>query len=102
MPEKQFIIILNESTRIVVFLKTKQGKPVKFTIKLEIFINKKWVEIERYDTHHNCVHKDILNKSGKKKRVIKYEFIDIKSGLNMAIEDFDENHEIYTRRYLNG
>ena len=101
MPKKEYIIILNNSTRILVFFETIQGKVENFIIKLETFINNHWIEIERYDTFHGYVHKDIMEKNGNKKRVVKYELINNESGMNMAIKDFKENYKLYLRRFLN-
>ena len=101
MPKKDYNIILNNTTRIFILIETKKGIIVRFVVKLEILIKDKWLEVERYDTHHGYVHKDILGKNRKKKRCLKYYLIDNESGLNMAIKDFKENHQLYSWRYLN-
>ena len=101
MPDKDFYITLDEITRIFVYMRTDKSDVKRFVIKLELLINNKWVNIERYDTHHGHVHKDILTKSGKKKRSISYEFLHNKSGVDVAINDFTENYQICIRRYLN-
>lgn len=101
MPEKDFFIMLNEITRIFVYIKTDKSNVRRFVVKLELFINGDWINIERYDTHHSHIHKDILNKKGKKKRSINYEFLDNKSGVDVAIKDFRENYQVYVWRYLN-
>jgi len=102
MPKKDYRIYLNETTRIVVHFENDKRKILKFVVKLEILINNKWVEIERYDTHHNCVHKDIIGKDKMKKKTVFYDLVNNESGLNMALKDFKENYEIYIWRYLNG
>lgn len=102
MPRKDYIIILNDKTRIIVFYETNKGEVVKFVVKLEVFYNNQWTEVERFDTHHGYVHKDILNREGKKLRFVKYELMNVESGLNMAIKDFKENFEIYIWRFFNG
>ena len=58
-------------------------------------------EVERYDCYHDVIHKDILSKNSTKKRVIEYEYLDAKSGLNVAIKDFKENYEFYIWRFTN-
>jgi len=101
MPKKDYIIFVDGTSRIFVVIETEKGTITRFVVKLEILVKEKWVEIERYDTHHGHVHKDILGRDRKKKRVLKYYLVDNESGLNMAINDFKENHQIYSWRYLN-
>lgn len=72
-----------------------------FVVKLEYYYNGQWREIERYDCFHNVVHKDVLDRKGNKKRIIKFELLNAKSGLNVAINDFKENFEFYIWRYTN-
>ena len=102
MPENDYIIYINETTRIFVYYETEKGKVKRFVVKLELLINNEWVEIERYDTHHGFVHKDIIGKDKKKKSIVKYESINLQSGFNMAVEDFKKNYQLYIRRYNNG
>jgi len=99
MPEKEYIISLDETTRIFVYFDTSLGTPTQFVVKLEIFINGDWVEIQRYDMYHGFVHKDVLNRKGEKIRQIPYYFADEKSGPNIAINDFKENYKIYMWRF---
>jgi hypothetical protein len=101
MPEKNYIIIINDYTRIVVYFKSDKNKVLNFIIKIEYFFNNKWLEVERYDCYHGVIHKDILNKYENKKRTIKYIFLDKKSGLNVAIRDFKDNHEFIIKRFIN-
>lgn len=99
MPKKDYIIRIDETTRIFVFIDTSCGMPSKFIVKLEILVNDEWIEIQRYDMFHGFVHKDILNKKGEKIRQIPYYFADEKSGPNIAIKDFKENYETYIWRF---
>ena len=99
MPKKDFIILLNETTRIFVFFENA-GKIInRFVVKLEILINGKWIEIERYDIYHGFVHKDILDKNGEKIKTVEYRYLNNKAGFNVAIKDFKENYNFYIRRY---
>ncbi len=66
MPEKDFEILLNDLTRIFVYILTDSGDLENFVIKLEYFFSGRWREIQRYDCEHGSVHKDILNRDGKK------------------------------------
>lgn len=101
MPKINYFINLDHQTRITCYFETLNGQIKRFVVKLEILIDNQWTEIERYDMHHKCVHKDILDKMGNKKRTISYEFLDNKSGPNVAIKDFRQNYSIYIWRYLN-
>jgi len=101
MPEKDYYITLNEIVRIFVYLDTNKKEVKRFVVKLELLNNGKWINVERYDTHHDCIHKDIMGKDGKKKRSIIYEHLNSESGVNVAIKDFRENYQIYIWRYLN-
>lgn len=101
MPERDFIIFINEMTRLFVYFNYNKTELLNFVVKLEIYFMNKWTEIERYDCYHSVVHKDILNKKGEKIRTVSYPLVDQKSGVNFAINDFRENHEIYIWRFLN-
>jgi len=101
MPKKSYIITLENGIRITCFLDTQKKLVERFVIKLEILINSQWTEVERYDTHHGYVHKDILDKNGNKKRTVQYKLLDNKSGSNVAIKDFRENYKIYIERFFN-
>jgi hypothetical protein len=101
MPEREIEILLNDITRIFIYILTKSSNLDNFVIKLEYFHNGKWREIQRYDCEHGSVHKDILNREGKKIRTVFYRLVDKKSGLDMAIQDFKQNCEIYVWRYFN-
>ena len=101
MPEKDFEILINEITRIFVYIHTDTGKLENFVIKLEYFYNGRWREVQRYDCEHGSVHKDILNRGGKKIRTVFYRLIDKKGGLDMAVQDFRDNYEVYVWRFFN-
>lgn len=101
MPAKDYKIYLNEFARIIVYLLSDGNTVLNFVVKLEYFYKGKWSEIERFDCYHNSVHRDILNKKGKKKRVVKYPLVNNKSGLNFAIEEFKANYEFLIWRFLN-
>jgi hypothetical protein len=100
MPKKDFFIYLNEVVRIFIFLNPDKKKVKKFVVKLEFYYLNTWVELQRYDTYHGMVHKDIFNKSGEKIKVLKYPLADNEAGLNTAIKDFKENFEAYIWRFL--
>ena len=100
MPEKNYKVFLNEVTRIVIQFISDKKEIAKFAVGLEYLYKNRWTQIMRVDSAHEVVHRDIIGKNEKKKKVIYYPFMDNKSGLNFAIEDFRENYEIYTWRFL--
>lgn len=102
MGKKDYIIKIDNTIRIFVYCETMKGKVIRFVVKLEILVGTDWIEIERYDNYHGYVHKDIHGKDQKKKQIIKYELVNNESGLNMAIEDFRKNYQLYIWRYQNG
>ena len=98
---KNYKIYLDDVIRIIVYFLSDGNEILKFVVKIEYFYNNEWIEMERYDCYHDCIHKDILNKKGKKKRQIKYVLADLKSGLNFAIKEFKENYKFILWRFLN-
>lgn len=101
MSEKDYKIYLNDILRIIVYLETKGGNIKNFVVKLELYHINEWLEVERYDCFHGHVHKDIFDRNGQKKRKIIYPLVDKTLGLNMAINDFKDNHDQILWRYLN-
>jgi hypothetical protein len=71
MQEKNYTIRINDYIHIVVFFKTDGNKVLNFVVKIEYLYGNKWLEVERYDCYHGVIHKDILDKEGNKRRVIK-------------------------------
>jgi hypothetical protein len=57
-------------------------------------------EVIRFDSAHDCPHKDILGADGKVKRKVWFELLDNKQGLDLAIKDLKDNYELYIERYL--
>ncbi len=101
MPEKDYIEYFTDIIRMIVYFYSDKNDILNFVVKLEFFYLAEWKEVERYDCFHEIVHKDIFNIRGVKKRVIKYEAVDQKAGLNMAVLDFKENYQYYIWRFIN-
>jgi hypothetical protein len=101
MPEIDYHVFITEFVRILVYFGSEGKEVNNFVVKLEYYHRGIWVEVERYDCFHGVVHKDILNRKGAKKRVIRFEHLDVKSGLNVAIKDFKENYDFYIWRFTN-
>lgn len=100
MPVNNYKIYINRVTRIVIYFLSDRRNILDFVVKIEYFFHDSWREVERYDCAHGYVHKDMLDRRGRKKRVIAFNHLDLKSGLNYAISDFKKNHESIIRRYL--
>ncbi len=100
MPTKYFRIILSDGCEIHVFFETMSGLILNFVVKLVISLENTYYEIVRYDSAHNCPHKDILDEEGHVIRKIWFELLDNKQALDMAIKDLKDNHKIYRERFM--
>ena len=74
MPKRSFSIPLDETTRLHLFLSRERGLVVSFVVKLDLFRDGRWAEVQRCDTHLTCVHKDVLTRAGKKRRTIRFNY----------------------------
>jgi hypothetical protein len=102
VPRKDYFYYLDGFTRLVVYFTTKRGIAIRFVVKLEYDDDGEWREVLRYDCFHGFVHKDVLTKSGEKKRMIRYKLLDPTTGLNAAIADCSENFRAYVERWQHG
>ena len=100
MPEKEYFLEIEEGTIIYVYFKTGKGDVVEFVVKLLSFLEGEWHEILRYDSGHDCPHKDILSTDGDAIRKVWYDFLDNAQALSMAIVDIKDNYKFYRDRYL--
>lgn len=100
MAEKEYFLRLEENTIVYVYIETSSGEVTDFVVKLLIIFENKWHEILRYDSGHDCPHKDILNVDGEVIRKVWYDFLDNERALSMAIQDIKDNYEFYKGRYL--
>jgi len=60
MPKKYYKIELPSGAEIHVFFETASGLIINFVVKLIIKFNSGYYEIVRFDTAHDCPHKDVL------------------------------------------
>ena len=97
---KEYFLEIEEGVIVYVDFKTNRGKVKEFVVKLLCEVKEEWHEIIRFDSGHNCPHKDILNTQGKVIRKIWYEFLDNSQALTMAITDIKEHFEFYRERYV--
>jgi len=97
--DKEYFLELEEGTIAYVYFKTEKGDVIEFVVKLLLMLEGNWHEIMRYDSGHDCPHKDILNINGDVIRKIWYDFLDNGQALTMAITDMKDNFEFYKERY---
>jgi len=70
MAEKFFRIIISEEAEINVFIMIISGLVVNFVVKLILKANDKFFEVIRFDSGHECPHKDILKPNGDLSRKV--------------------------------
>ena len=99
MAKRFFRIRLSEDSEIQVFIETASGLIISFVVKLVLRINSAQYEVIRFDSGHNCPHKDILDASGKSTRKIWYDFLGNKEALNLSIQDLKDNYKLYIERF---
>jgi len=99
MPKKYFIIELQDGSQIHVFFETSSGIIINFVVKLVMKHKNRYYDVVRFDTAHDCPHKDILDQKGNILRKTWYEFLDNKQALDLAIKDLKDNREIYIERF---
>ena len=96
---KEYFLEIEEKTVVYVFFKTIKGEVTEFVVKLLSLLEGEWHEILRYDSGHDCPHKDILDINGEVIRKVWYDFLDNGQALTMAITDIKDNFEFYRERY---
>jgi len=57
--EKEYVLNLSEDANAFIRFNTKEGIVDEFVVKLLFFSRNEWHEILRYDSGHDCPHKDI-------------------------------------------
>ena len=100
MPERYYVIDLEDGVQIHVFIETSQGILINYVVKLIIRQNDRYHEVIRFDSAHDCPHKDILGINGKVQRKVWFEMLNNKQGLDVAIKDLKDNYSLYVERYL--
>jgi hypothetical protein len=96
---RYFKINLSDNVEIHVFFETASGLIINFVVKLFLRLEDTYYEVVRFDSGHNCPHKDILNAQGKVIRKIWYEFADNQQSLDLAIKDLKDNYQFYIERF---
>ncbi len=96
---KEYFLEIEEGTIVYVYFETSKGDVTEFVVKLLSVLEGEWHEILRYDSGHDCPHKDILNIDGEVIRKVWYDFLDNGQALTMAITDIKDNFQFYIERY---
>lgn len=80
MPKKYFIIELSDGAEIHVLFETANGMILSFVVKLALKLNNNYYEVVRFDSGHECPHKDILEVNGQVKRKVWFKLLDNEQG----------------------
>ena len=98
--DREYFLEIVQAAIVYVYLKTEKGEVKEFVVKLLCEFDGEYYEVLRYDSGHECPHKDILNVDGAVIRKVWYDFLDNSQALTMAITDIKDNYEFYRERYL--
>ena len=96
----EYVIPLGENARKRHCHETNKGNVIAFSVQLEVFVNKLWQAVIRYDSAHGFAHIDRYSLDGKK---IKKELhLNLNEALTLADEDIKENWKVYQKAFLEG
>ncbi|MBF0559933.1 MAG: hypothetical protein HQL08_14270 [Nitrospirae bacterium] len=98
--DEQFTIEITDNDFIAVQFRTDKGNVVRFVARLVCVIHGKRYDVIRYDTAHNCPHKDMLDATGQVRDKIWYSYLNNNQALTMAIQDIKANCEAYRERFI--
>ncbi|MBI5696221.1 MAG: hypothetical protein HZC51_10900 [Nitrospirae bacterium] len=99
-PDFDFLFPLSEEgdNRIRVEAVKERGAILSFVAQYEAFIDNKWREVVRYDTHHGYAHKDIIHPNGKKeKQPLPHQ--DYNTAFTFAVNDIKTSWRWYRHGY---
>ena len=99
MPKRYFKIQLSNGAEIHVYFESASGLIVNYVVKLILRVDNVYHEVIRFDSGHNCPHKDILDRNGRVVKKTWYEFLDNKQALDLAIRDLKDNYDLYIERF---
>lgn len=74
-------------------------KIVEFRIQLEIFVDKEWYAVVRYDTAHGKPHRDILHPNGEQTKDW-FEGYSVEDVLTIGQKDIMDNWLAYRDRFI--
>jgi hypothetical protein len=99
MPKRYYTFTISDRADIHVFFESGDGVILRFVVKLVLQVEDRFYEVVRFDSGHDCPHKDILDKNGDVARKIWYAFLDNKQALTVGIKDLKDNHALYIERF---
>jgi hypothetical protein len=99
MPERDFEIWIDETTRILVSRTTAQGALISFAVILMVYHGDSWIDIGRYDTAHGIPHQDVLHRRKLAKKIW-FDDLSPKEVFAQAIENYRKNHALILHDYL--
>ncbi len=100
MTVTEYIIPLGEDARKRHYHESEKGKVTAFAVQLEVFVNKQWREVMRYDSAHGFAHIDQYYLDGRK---VKEDLnLKLSEALTLADEDIKENWKAYQKAFLEG
>lgn len=94
-----YSIFLTNDTRLRHIHIHWKKEVASFTVQLEVYINKGWQPMVRYDTSHGFTHKDIIHYNGKKEKIPLF-ISDFKEALSFSDRDLKTNWRIYREQFL--
>lgn len=89
--------VLSDRERIRVQFTTQRGEPVELGIQLECEIDGEWVQCRRYDTAGGELHVHPLPWHTDRDSHVPVHVPDLKTGLNLALDDLERNWQRYRR-----
>ena len=95
----EFHRLLNKNNALRVRFEVESGQVLKFMVQLECqFGDEDWTPVIRYDTAHGFAHCGKLHPYDATTKT-KMETGNYNNALNVAMDDLEENWELYRRRY---
>jgi len=101
MKEVEFVIPFAPQDRYRHYHLRIKGQVIDFVVQYEIFINKEWFPVVRYDTSHGFAHRDLFNMKGQKRKTPLFT-TDKNDALTFAENDIRDNWEVYRQRFIEG
>ena len=94
------LYLLGENARKRHYHETYNGNGIAFSVQLEVFVNKLWQAVIRYDSAHGFAHIDQYSLDGKK---IKKELhLNLNEALTLADEDIKRKLESVSKGFFGG
>ncbi len=96
----EYVVPLGENARKRHYHETERGRVISFAVQLEVFVDKEWKVVIRYDSAHGFAHIDKYYIDGRKAK--KEIHLKLSEALTVADEDIKENWKTYRDAFLEG